>query len=100
MKRFFRTFVIILVLISSTMGVKNVSADEKTVISSGSCGEDVTYTIYDDYSMVISGTGSTYDYESGKLNKLPFYMDYSSKITSITIEQGITRIGDYVFHNM
>ena len=42
---------------------------ERTVLATGSCGDNVTYTIYSDMSMVISGTGAMWDY---------IYADYSS----------------------
>lgn len=57
------------------------------------CGENATwYLDTQTGTLTISGTGSTYDYESfgGK----PF-SEFSRSITSVVFEEGITRIGSY-----
>jgi hypothetical protein len=76
---------------------------EVTVLASGNCGENVTYTINPDYSMVISGTGAMTDYalvtnedETTSFNREND--DVWSAITSVTIEEGVTTVGAYAFY--
>ena len=57
------------------------------------CGENATwYLDTQTGTLTISGTGSTYDYES--LGSKPF-SEFSRSITSVVFEEGITRIGSY-----
>ena len=62
--------------------------------SSGSCGENVTYT-YDSVTkeLVISGEGPMYYYG---YSSSPFY---NSDIKDVVIEEGVTTIGCYTFEN-
>ena len=61
----------------------------------GSCGKDCTYSFSSATgTLTISGTGNMNDYE----NSPPWY-GYAADIKSVTIENGITSIGNYAFHN-
>lgn len=82
------------------------TAKAADVYKTGKCGDNVTYTIYDDLTIVISGTGATYDYgtktrpESPILTYLPeLGMDYIIKAHTIKVEEGITRLGDNLFYS-
>ncbi len=66
---------------------------EKMILTSGVCGDDLTYTLYEDGDFVVSGTGDMYDYEySG-----PWYR-YRNRISKVIIEDGVTSIGRYAFY--
>ncbi len=71
----------------------------RTVVSSGTCGDDleweITYT-NDENSLTLSitGTGDMYDYSS---NSAP-WRDYRSKITSVKLPNGLTSIGKNAFY--
>ncbi len=67
-----------------------VSAAEIT--QSGSCGENVTYTLDKEGTLTISGTGEMEDYYYADS---PFWDNYDIK--KVIIEDGVTRIGDYAF---
>jgi len=75
-------------------------------LAKGKCGENVTYTIYDDLSMVISGTGPMYnfgmiEYINGDEIIYEFVREVSSywgEVKSVKIEEGVTTIGDYAFY--
>lgn len=60
---------------------------------SGTCGDNVTYTLDDDGVLTISGQGEMYDYDG---SDSPFYRSISIK--NIIIEDGVTGIGDYAFY--
>ena len=62
-----------------------------TVLASGSCGTDVTYSLTSDGVMTISGTGAMADFA-------PALSDGNkAAITSIVIEEGVTTIADDAF---
>lgn len=63
------------------------------VVASGSCGENVTYTLYGDGEMVLSGSGEMNTYTAKEPS--PFAdMD----IKKLTVKEGVTGIGDYAFY--
>lgn len=74
----------------------SVSAAEPVKVWDISATENdsVTATLYDDYSLVISGTGNTRDCYP---EYAPWYSSYRSAITSVTIDKGVTSIGSYMF---
>ena len=64
--------------------------------ASGSCGTAVTWSYVEStQTLTISGTGAMTDYN---LNNQP-WKDLKSQITTVTIESGVTSIGDYAFYN-
>ena len=67
-----------------------VSAAEIT--KSGSCGENLTYTLDSEGTLTITGTGEMENYE---WNGSPFYSN--SGIKKVIIEDGVTSIGDSAF---
>ena len=60
--------------------------------SSGTCGENLTWTLDDEGTLTISGTGDMYDYDNGGS---PFYEN--TDIKKIVIESGVTSIGGWAF---
>ena len=67
---------------------------------SGECGAEsanLTWSLDTQTGVLeISGTGAMKDYDSSGSNRAPWYNYYSS-ITSVTIGEGVTTIGDYAF---
>lgn len=61
--------------------------------TSGTCGENVTWTLDDEGTLTISGTGEMTDYFGA--DKGPWFMD--SRVRRIVIEEGITHIGNAAF---
>jgi len=68
------------------------------VVASGTCGTDASWTLYNDGRMVISGTGAMDDYGDVHQNCPWRFNTYSSMITAVVVENGITHIGDYSFY--
>ena len=62
----------------------------------GSCGEKAWWHLYDNQRLVITGTGSIYDYKAEDFYRAPWY-SVRSNIQSIEVEEGITNIGTYAF---
>lgn len=79
-------------------GTETVETTERgaTEIENGMCGENVSYTLTADGTLTISGSGDMYDYEF-LLNPSPF--STNSNIKKIVIENGVTGIGKWAFYN-
>lgn len=74
---------------------------EKDYIIKGSCGDDVTYKLYKDGTLEISGNGpmANYDYSVEKgINDTP-WAKYNDNITSLKIE-GVSTIGSRAFGDL
>ena len=77
-----------------------VYCTDKTVLPSGSCGDNLTWT-YDvtTNTLTISGKGDMYnfDYHPHSLTDAP-WSTYIDDIKKIIIEDGVTSIGEYAFY--
>ncbi|MBQ7580328.1 MAG: leucine-rich repeat domain-containing protein, partial [Clostridia bacterium] len=77
--------------IIETLTPANVS--DNTLDATGQCGDNVYWTFNSSTGALnISGTGKMYNYS---YNGSPFY--YNSSIKSVTIESGVTSIGEWAF---
>ena len=73
-----------------------LTANNASEVSSGTCGaqgNNLTWTLYDNGELVISGTGDMADYG---VAGSPWY-EHRASITSVTIPAGVTSIGDGAF---
>ncbi len=77
-------------------GLNFVALITREVISSGQCGDNVTWHLYDDGELVIEGTGAMWDWTSNR--DVPWY-DHAESITAVTIGDSVTSIGDAAFDN-
>ncbi|MCD8133911.1 MAG: leucine-rich repeat domain-containing protein, partial [Clostridiales bacterium] len=69
-------------------------ADDAT---SGTCGENVTWTLDTDTGVLtISGTGDMADWSTR--SDVPWY-SYRRSISAVTIDEGVTSIGIYAFYH-
>ncbi|MBQ8250013.1 MAG: leucine-rich repeat domain-containing protein [Clostridia bacterium] len=73
-----------------------VSFTDRTVVASGACGAAANWTLYEDGELDITGTGAMYNYTGS--STAPWY-SYRDQITSVTVNAGITTIGNYAFSN-
>ena len=86
-------FALILSLaILSGMTVAVYAEAEPQTVDSGTCGENVSWTLYDNGKLVISGMGKMYNYISAP----PFYSN-GSLVKEAVIEEGVTSIGKCAF---
>ena len=65
------------------------------VIDEGTCGEDLTWSLNEDGTLDISGTGAMTEYSSSE--KAP-WDEYREDISSVVVEDGVTGIGGYAFY--
>ena len=86
---------------SSDVAMTSNSAVSGYVIASGSCGKNVNYELYDDYTLRIFGKGAMYNYNyiytPQRMYSDTPWSSWDSKIKSVVIEDGVTRIGAYTF---
>lgn len=73
---------------------------EVSIYKNGSCGANVSWTLYYDGTLKISGTGemSDYDYINNiKVPEMSPWYEERDRIERIVVENGITKIGNYAF---
>ncbi len=110
-----KLFFVLCILLCSLFAISvNVSAE---IIDSGTCGDNLTWTLDDEGVLTISGSGEMRDYP----NRQPWYSKRLSiknivienavasigegaflgceELNSITIPDGVTSIGDYAFED-
>ena len=65
--------------------------------TSGSCGDDLTWTLDSNGVLTINGSGEMYDFDNGwePSDDSPFY--HRSDISSVIIKPGVTSIGAWAF---
>ncbi len=63
------------------------------IVASGQCGDNVTWTLDEKGAVVVSGEGDMWDY---LYYNSPFHK-HTEDITAITIQNGITAIGNWMF---
>lgn len=68
-----------------------VSANVHAEIASGTCGADVRWTLSDDGTLTISGTGAMNDGYYG-------WSGYSERVSKVVIEDGVTNVGSSAFY--
>ena len=70
----------------------NIKIENAVVTASGKCGKTLNWKI-ENHNLIISGKGKMYNY---KEDAAPWYK-YRNNIEKITINNGITHIGNYAF---
>lgn len=68
-----------------------LNSDE--IVDSGTCGDNLTWTLSNDGVLTISGTGAMEDYD----DYWYFAPWYEYAVSSVVIEEGVTRLGMYSF---
>ncbi|MBR0355630.1 MAG: leucine-rich repeat protein [Oscillospiraceae bacterium] len=63
--------------------------------ASGSCGDNLTWTLDSSGTLTISGLGDMTDWSSA--DSVPWH-GYTASITALSIGSGVSSIGDYAFH--
>lgn len=77
----------------------STTASRGSLVASGSCGENLTWTLDGNGTLTISGTGKMDDYGNYTEGAAPWneYDVNNSFIKTVKIAAGVTSIGDYAF---
>lgn len=89
MKNVFKILAITIILLF----VQSEYVQSAEIVDSGMCGENVSWTLDDEGTLVISGEGNMYDYNLNE--KSPFF---EARIKKIEIGECVTSIGKYAFY--
>ena len=88
------TAVLLLCAVPLGLGLVDTAYAAETV-SSGTCGDNVTWRLSDDGVLTISGTGAMQDYNY--YNNYAPWNSVRSQVKSVVIERGVSSIGEYAF---
>lgn len=91
MKRFLCVWLSFLLVFSAFA----VTASAAAPLASGTCGNQLTWTLTDSNALIISGTGAMKNYNGGDV---PSWDSYKEQITSVSVGNGVTTIGDRAFN--
>ncbi len=69
---------------------------QATVVASGSCGDDVTWTLYDNGELRLTGSGETEGYPG----EFPGFYSYKDQCKTLVVGDGVTLLGTYLFYGM
>ncbi|MDY4254927.1 MAG: leucine-rich repeat domain-containing protein, partial [Oscillospiraceae bacterium] len=108
MKKFATAFAVLLCLCAAVFAANTLGTDlslapkaeAATIVDSGTCGNNVTYTLDSDGLLTIRGVGSMYEYSSKRdgdkyVTTAPWG---SKKLTQVVISDGVTSIGRDAFY--
>ena len=73
----------------------NIQAIPSNDIASGTCGDNLTWKLTEDYELIIEGTGAMYEYYYGEA---PWY-EYHDIIENVVLLEGVISIGRNAFIN-
>ena len=94
--------VLTMAFIVSTLVIPMPAYADDTVVDSGKCGDNLTWTLTgtDEYTLTISGEGEMYDFTDSNYpadGGVPWYWKKYS-IVEVNIGPGVTSIGDHAFY--
>lgn len=87
-------FILCAVMLLTAVPVAAFAAEERTAVDGGFCGaqgENLTWTLYDDGNLVISGEGEMENYRL--LEKPAPWKTHRQQTKVITVEEGVTSLG-------
>ena len=91
MKKRTLSLILALLMVCSLLPVSAAADAPK----SGTCGENLTWTLDDAGVLTISGTGDMYNYPDSTAP----WKAYAGSITSVVVENGVTSIGERAFQS-
>ncbi|MBQ2778576.1 MAG: leucine-rich repeat domain-containing protein [Bacteroidaceae bacterium] len=99
MKKFYSFLLATVALLCSTAANAYATtggwSSVNTAAYDGKCGDNAYWTL-DEGALTIFGEGAMYNYAGNDANRAPWYADREN-ITSVTIEEGVTSIGNFAF---
>lgn len=82
----------------NSIDIQESETTDSNIIASGTCGQNVTWTLTEEGLLTISGTGAMTNYSS--IGGWPWSSsDTGYNVTEVVIEEGVTHIGSNAFRN-
>jgi len=79
---------------------KNGINPDHLVVTSGSCGDEVSYTLYKSGLLEVKGNGAmSSDWTVVNSRSTVAWKNYTSQIKKVSIAEGVTTIADWSFYN-
>ena len=69
-------------------------SEEPTIVDSGICGDDLIWTLDEEWTLTISGTGDMYEWIGATA-----WADYTYQVQSVVVTDGVTSISAWSFYN-
>ena len=94
------SLILCVVLAVAVIPMQAFAENERKTVDSGFCGaqgENLSWILYDDGELVISGEGPMASYSIGSSTNQPGWYKYYDMIDVITLEEGVTIIGSNAF---
>ena len=86
----------------SVLSVSSITVSAATIVDSGTRGDNLTWTLDDEGTLIISGTGDMRNYNwefSPNYSPNPWWgWGNGCPIKKVVIQNGVTSIGDYAFY--
>ena len=71
------------------------------VVASGTCGEDLTWTLDSAGTLTVSGTGPMYDmYDWEAYEDISPWRQYAESIKTVVVSEGVTSVGEKAFSSI
>lgn len=90
-------FVLSLLFLQGTASAE--SGNEGAVLSTGSCGAELSWVLELDGTLTISGTGPMDDYSFSYGKHAPWHDELWNQIRRVVVSDGVTYIGNYAFED-
>ena len=85
----------VLLLTALFLNIYSTAWAEEKIVDSGSCGENVTWTLFSGGYLTISGSGAIIDFSV--FEECVPWENCSGSVKTVEIESGVTSIGDGSF---
>ena len=100
MKKLFLNVLFIVTVLITLQCISVVKAAESNVAAEYKIGDNVTATLYEDNTLIVTGTGEIYNYEYDIITNKGNSPFFGMKINKILIKDGVTSFGNFVFNNV
>ena len=97
MKKRILSLLLVLMMVLSLVPTAAL-AEDTAIKKSGNCGGNLTWTLYENGTLEIDGSGAMTSWDRYRPTQIPWH-NYNSKITSVKINNGVASIGACAFLN-
>ncbi len=91
------SLIICIAFVLSFLPQTTMLASAAKIVRSGECGDNLTWTLDDEGTLTISGTGDMWKWHDGSV--VPWYTYSRDSINKVIIEDGVTNICKYAFRS-